>query len=50
MQMQMLIARNEQDLQRVFDSISECISEYGIKVSEKKSKMICINGVKKEGM
>ena len=45
-----LIASNEQDLQRIFDSISGCISEYGMKFSEKKSKMICINGVKKERM
>ena len=27
-----LIASNEQDLQRIFDSISGCISEYGMKV------------------
>ena len=31
-----LIASNEQDLQRIIDSISGCISEYGMKVSEKK--------------
>ena len=30
-----LIASNEQDLQRIFDSISGCIREYGMKVSEK---------------
>ena len=45
-----LIASNEQDLQRMFDSISGCIREYGMKVSEKKSKVICIHGVKKERM
>ena len=28
-----LIASNEQGLQRIFDSISGCISEYGIKIS-----------------
>ena len=33
-----LIASNEQDLQRIFDSISGCISEYGMKVSEKNRK------------
>ena len=38
-----LIARNEQVLQRIFDSISGCISEYGMIVCEKKSKVICIN-------
>ena len=28
-----LIASNEQDLQKIFDSISGCISEYGMKKS-----------------
>ena len=45
-----LIASNEQDLQRIFDSISGCISEYGIKLVKQKSKVICIHGVKKERM
>ena len=45
-----LIASNAQDLQRIFNSISGCIREYGMKVSEKKSKVICIHGVKKENM
>ena len=43
-----LIASNEQDLQMIFDNISGCISEYGMKVSERKSKVVCINGVKKD--
>ena len=30
-----LIASNEQDMQRIFDSISGCISEYNMNVSEK---------------
>ena len=33
-----LIASNEQDLQRIFDSISGCIRDYGMKVSEKNRK------------
>ena len=33
-----LITSNEQDLQRIFDSISGCISEYGMKVSERKNR------------
>ena len=45
-----LIASNEQDLQRIFDSISGCIREYGMKVRKQKSKVICIHGVKKERM
>ena len=32
----LMMASNEQDLQRTFDSISGCISEYGMEVSEKK--------------
>ena len=43
-----LMASNDQDLQMIFDNISGCISEYGMKVSEKKSKVVCINGAKKE--
>ena len=30
-----LMASNEQDLQMIFDNNSGCISEYGMKVSEK---------------
>ena len=30
-----LIASNEQDMQRIFDSISGCISEHGMKISGK---------------
>ena len=45
-----LIVSNEQDLQIIFDSISGCISEYGIKINEKQSKVICINGVNRERM
>ena len=33
-----LIASNGQDLQNMFDSISGCINEYGMKVIEKKRK------------
>ena len=43
-----LMASNEHDLHIIFDNISECISEYGMKVSEKGSKVVCINGAKKE--
>ena len=31
-----LMASNEQDLQMIFDNIRGCISDYGIKLSEKK--------------
>ena len=32
----------------IFDNISGCISEYGMNVSERKSKVVCINGATKE--
>ena len=32
-------------LQRICDNISEVIDEYGLKVSEIKSKVDCINGM-----
>ena len=32
----------------IFHNISGCISEYGMKVSERKSKVVCINRAKKE--
>ena len=28
----------------IYDNISGCISEYGMKVSERKSMVVCING------
>ena len=39
---------NEHDMQMIFDNISGCISEYGMKVCERKSTVDCINGAKKE--
>ena len=41
-----LMASNEQDMQIIFDNISGCISEDGMKVREK--TVVCINGAKKE--
>ena len=32
----------------IFDNIRGCISEYGMDISGKKSKVVCINRVKKE--
>ena len=45
-----LMASNEQDMQTIFDSISGRIKEYGMKINGKKSKVVCINGVKREEM
>ena len=36
-----------QHLQTIFDNISGCINEYGMKINGKKSKLVCINGAKK---
>ena len=43
-----LMTSNEQDMQPIFDSISGCIKENGMKIKGEKSKVVCINGVKKE--
>ena len=43
-----LMASNEQHLQTMFDNISGCTKEYGMKINGKKSKVVCINGAKKE--
>ena len=43
-----LMASNEQHLQTVFDSISGCIEEYGMKINGENSEVVCINGDKKE--
>ena len=40
-----LMASNEQHLQTIFDNISGCIKEYGMKINGKKSKVVCIHGV-----
>ena len=44
-----LMASNAQDLQTIFDNISGCIEEYGMKIYGKKTTVVCINGSKKEG-
>ena len=39
-----LCASSEDGLQRVMDEIANSIAEYGMKLSERKSKVVCING------
>ena len=39
-----LCTSSEDGLQRVIDEIASCITEYGMKLSERKSKVVCING------
>ena len=48
MQMMYVLASNEQHLQTIFDNISGCIKEYGMKINGKKSKVVCLNGAKEE--
>ena len=43
-----LMASNEQQLQKKIDNIGRCNKEYCIKINGKKSKVVCINGDKKE--
>ena len=43
-----LKASIEHHLQTIFDNISGCIKKYGMKINGKKSKVVCINGAKKE--
>ena len=45
MRMMSVYLRKEQSLQRICDNVSAVIDEYGLKVSEIKSKVVCINGV-----
>ena len=35
-------------MQTIFYSISGCIKEYGVKINGKRSKVVCVNGVKKD--
>ena len=37
-----LMSSNEQDMQIIFDSISGCIKEYGMKINGKKSKEVVL--------
>ena len=37
-------------MQTIFDNISGCINEYGMKINGKKSKVVCINGAKYLGV
>ena len=43
-----LMASNEQHFQIIFDNISGCVKEYGMKINGKKSKVVFINGAKEE--
>ena len=39
-----LKANSEEDLKVIMEKVNECVVEYGLKVNEKKSMVVCING------
>ena len=39
-----LMASSEEEMKVIMDKVNECVVEYGLKVNEKKSKVVCING------
>ena len=39
-----LISNNESELQLQIDEVYEVFMEYGMKVSENKSRVVCMNG------
>ena len=38
-----LMESSEEDMRVIMEQVSECAIEYGLKVNEKKSKVVCIN-------
>ena len=38
------MANSEEDLKVITEKVNECVVEHGLKVNEKKSKVVCING------
>ena len=39
-----LMANSEEDMKVIMEKVNECAVEYGLKVNEKKSKVVCLNG------
>ena len=39
-----LMANSEEDLKVIMENVNECVFKYGLKVNEKKSMVVCING------
>ena len=39
-----LMVNSEEDIKVIMEKVNECVVEYGLKVNEKKSKVVCING------
>ena len=41
--MAIYIYNSEEDMKVIMEKVNECVVEYGLKVNEKKSKVVCIN-------
>ena len=39
-----LMANSEEDINVIMEKVNECVVEYGLKVNDNKSKVVCING------
>ena len=39
-----LMASSEEHMKVIMEKVNECVVEYGLKVNEKMSKVVCING------
>ena len=39
-----LMANIKEDMKVIMEKVNECVVDYGLKVNEKKSKVVCING------
>ena len=39
-----LIANSKEDMKVIMEKVNECVVEYDLKVNEKKSQEVCING------
>ena len=38
------MASSEEVMKVIMEKVNECVVEYGLKVNEKKSQVVCING------
>ena len=38
-----LMASSEENMKVIMEKVNECVVEYGLKINEKKSKVVCIN-------
>ena len=39
-----LMANSEEDMKVNKEKVNKCVVEYGLKINEKKSELVCING------